>query len=84
MLPTRGSARKRYATGSHQMSPDVRRLFPSPESCRHTDAADKGDYAVVDDLFKIAQNPYAEHEAFERWAGVTPDEFKNKKLSCSS
>jgi uncharacterized protein YdiU (UPF0061 family) len=48
------------------------------------DAADKGDYSVVDDLFKIAQNPYAEHEAFERWAGVTPDEFKNKKLSCSS
>jgi len=48
------------------------------------DAADKGDYSVVDDLFKIAQDPYAEHEAFERWAGVTPDEFKNKKLSCSS
>ena len=48
------------------------------------DAADKGDYSVVDDLFKIAQNPYAEHEAFERWAGETPDAFKNKKLSCSS
>ena len=48
------------------------------------DAADKGDYSVVDDLFKIAQDPYAEHEAFERWAGVTSDVFKNKKLSCSS
>jgi len=32
----------------------------------------------------IAQDPYGEHEAFERWAGVTPDAFKNKKLSCSS
>jgi len=34
--------------------------------------------------FKIAQDPYAEHPEFERWAGPTPDEFKNKKLSCSS
>ena len=48
------------------------------------DQAEKGDYKLVDELFKIAQNPYAEHEAFERWAGVTPDEFKNRKLSCSS
>jgi uncharacterized protein YdiU (UPF0061 family) len=48
------------------------------------DAAEEGDYSVLDDLFKIAQDPYAEHEGFERWAGVTPDVFKNKKLSCSS
>jgi len=48
------------------------------------DEAEKGDYKLVDDLFKIAQDPYAEHEAFERWAGETPDEFKNQKLSCSS
>ena len=48
------------------------------------DAAHNGDFSVLDDLFKIAQDPYAEHEAHERWAGVTPDEFKNKKLSCSS
>ncbi len=48
------------------------------------DAACKGDFSLVDNLFKIAQNPYAERSEFERWAGVTPNEFKNKKLSCSS
>ena len=48
------------------------------------DEAEKGEYALVEALFNIAQNPYAEHEEHERWAGVTPDVFKNKKLSCSS
>ena len=48
------------------------------------DAADKGDFSVVDDLFQIAQNPFDEHPAFERWAEATPQEFKNKRLSCSS
>lgn len=48
------------------------------------EAAEKGDFSVVDTLFKIAQNPYAEHEAYEKWAGATPDAFKNQKLSCSS
>jgi uncharacterized protein YdiU (UPF0061 family) len=48
------------------------------------DKAEEGDFTLVDDLFKIAQEPYAEHPKFERWAGVTPDVFKNKKLSCSS
>jgi len=48
------------------------------------DAAEEGDYSIIDELFDLAQNPYAEHEGFERWAGATPDEFKNKKLSCSS
>jgi uncharacterized protein YdiU (UPF0061 family) len=48
------------------------------------DKAEEGHFTLVDDLFKIAQDPYAEHPEFERWAGVTPDEFKNKKLSCSS
>ncbi len=48
------------------------------------DKAQKGDFSVVDDLFQIAQDPYSEHPQFERWAGVTPEEFKNRKLSCSS
>jgi len=48
------------------------------------DAAEEGDFSVVDALFEIAKDPYAEHEKLERWAGATPDEFKNKKLSCSS
>lgn len=46
--------------------------------------AEKGDDTGVDDLFKIAQDPYAEHLEFEKWAGVTPNVFKNVKLSCSS
>jgi len=46
--------------------------------------AEEGDYTLVDELFKIAQDPYVEHEEFEAWAGKTPDEFKNQKLSCSS
>ncbi len=48
------------------------------------DAAKEGDFTVVDALFEIAKNPYGEHEQHERWAGPTPDVFKNKKLSCSS
>ena len=48
------------------------------------DAAEKSDFSVVDDLYKIAQNPFDEHPEFERWAGATPQAFKNQKLSCSS
>ena len=48
------------------------------------DVAEQGDFTLVDALFTIAHDPYDEHEAYERWAGVTPDVFKNKKLSCSS
>lgn len=48
------------------------------------DAAGKGDFSVVDDLFKIAQNPFDEYPEFERWAEATPEAFKNKRLSCSS
>ncbi len=48
------------------------------------DAANGGDFTLVDALFAIAQSPYDEHEQYERWAGATPDVFKNKKLSCSS
>jgi len=48
------------------------------------DAAQEGDFSVLDDLFKIAQKPFDEHPEFERWAGETPKEFRNQKLSCSS
>jgi len=48
------------------------------------DAAEEGDFSVVEDLFNIATSPFDEHLEFERWAGATPDAFKNKKLSCSS
>ncbi|CAA6813763.1 MAG: Selenoprotein O and cysteine-containing homologs [uncultured Sulfurovum sp.] len=46
--------------------------------------AEEGSFELVEALFDIAQNPYAEHEEHARWALATPDEFKNKKLSCSS
>ncbi|MEA3418841.1 MAG: YdiU family protein [Campylobacterota bacterium] len=48
------------------------------------DAAEKGDYTILDALFDLAQAPYDEHSEYERWAEATPDEFKNEKLSCSS
>ena len=42
------------------------------------------DYSLVNDLLKIAQNPYAEHPNFEKYARQTPMKFANIKLSCSS
>jgi uncharacterized protein YdiU (UPF0061 family) len=48
------------------------------------DAAEEGDFSVVGDLFMIAQNPFEEYPEFEKWAGATPQAFKNQKLSCSS
>jgi len=48
------------------------------------DAAEEGDFSGVENLFTIAQKPFDEHPEFERWAGATPDAFKNQKLSCSS
>lgn len=46
--------------------------------------ADEGDYTLVNELLKIAQNPFDEHEEFERFAQPTPMKFANIKLSCSS
>ncbi len=45
---------------------------------------ENGSFSKLEALFNIAQNPYDEHKEFERWAGATPDIFKNQKLSCSS
>ncbi len=46
--------------------------------------AKEGDFSIVNALLNIAQSPFDEHQKYERWAGATPIEFKNKKLSCSS
>lgn len=46
--------------------------------------AHEGDYSLVNDLLYIGQNPYLEHEKFERYAKSTPQEFTNLKMSCSS
>ncbi|UTJ07250.1 protein adenylyltransferase SelO [Arcobacter roscoffensis] len=46
--------------------------------------AHEEDYTLVNDLLKIAQNPFDEHEGFERYSNPTPLEHANLKLSCSS
>ena len=46
--------------------------------------AHEGDYSGVDNLLKIAQNPFDEHLEFERYAQSTPIKFANIQLSCSS
>ncbi|HEX5622845.1 MAG TPA: YdiU family protein [Sulfuricurvum sp.] len=48
------------------------------------DLAEKNDFTLVNDLLTLAQNPYEEHPAFERYALATPLKDKNLKLSCSS
>lgn len=46
--------------------------------------AEQGDFSLVNDLLNIAQNPYEEHNEFERYANPTPLEHSNLQLGCSS
>ena len=46
--------------------------------------AEQGDFSFVNDLLKIAQNPFDEHKDFERYSKPTPIEHANLQLSCSS
>jgi uncharacterized protein YdiU (UPF0061 family) len=52
------------------------------------DAADEGDYSVVDELFKLLLKPYDEQPESEKWFARRPDWAKEKAgcsmLSCSS
>lgn len=48
------------------------------------DKAKEGDFSLVNDLLKIAQNPFDEHKDYERFSKSTPTEFANLQLSCSS
>ena len=52
------------------------------------DAADTGDYRVVDELFKLLLKPYDEQPESEKWFALRPDWAKTKAgcsmLSCSS
>lgn len=48
------------------------------------DKAQEGDFSLVNDLLYIAQNPYLEHESFERYSQATPIKESNLRLSCSS
>lgn len=46
--------------------------------------ATQGDFSLSNKLLEIAQNPFDEHEGYERYQQPTPLEFANLKLSCSS
>jgi len=52
------------------------------------DAADEGDYSVVDELFKLLLKPYDEQPESEKWFAKRPNWAKEKAgcsmLSCSS
>ncbi|MEL1240453.1 protein adenylyltransferase SelO [Flavobacterium flavipallidum] len=52
------------------------------------DAADKGDYSLIDQLFNLLKNPYSEQENMKKWFAKRPDWARNKvgcsMLSCSS
>lgn len=47
-------------------------------------AAETGNYSVVNDLFNILQNPFAEWPEFEHYAKAPKDREKGLALSCSS
>lgn len=48
------------------------------------ESAQKGDFSMVETLLHIAQNPYDEMPEYEKYAGETPEIYKNIGLSCSS
>ncbi|WP_456442125.1 protein adenylyltransferase SelO [Psychroserpens sp.] len=52
------------------------------------DAANKGDYKLIDELFQLLKQPYAEQPENEKWFAKRPDWARHKvgcsMLSCSS
>lgn len=46
--------------------------------------AEKGDFIMVNDMLKVALNPFEEHYALEYLSEPIPQSAKNIKLSCSS
>ncbi|MFY9241655.1 MAG: YdiU family protein [Polaribacter sp.] len=52
------------------------------------DAADKGDYSLINELFQLLKKPYDEQLEYEKWFAKRPEWAKNKvgcsMLSCSS
>ncbi len=52
------------------------------------DEADNGNYALIDELFQLLKNPYAEQTENEKWFAKRPEWARNKvgcsMLSCSS
>jgi serine/tyrosine/threonine adenylyltransferase len=52
------------------------------------DKADKGDYTLIDELYQLLKNPYADQPKNEKWFAKRPEWARNKvgcsMLSCSS
>ena len=52
------------------------------------DDANKGDYKLIDDLFNLLKQPYAEQPKHEKWFAKRPEWARHKvgcsMLSCSS
>jgi len=52
------------------------------------DAADQGDYSLIDELYQLLQKPYDEQPEYEKWFAKRPDWARSKvgcsMLSCSS
>ena len=52
------------------------------------DAADKGDYSIIDEFFQLLKQPYSEQKGQEKWFVKRPDWARHKvgcsMLSCSS
>ena len=52
------------------------------------EAADKGDYSLINELHTILMQPYDEQEVYQKWFAKRPEWARNKvgssMLSCSS
>ena len=52
------------------------------------DAADQGDYSLIDELYNVLKKPYDEQPEYEKWFAKRPDWARSKvgcsMLSCSS
>ena len=52
------------------------------------DAADKGDYSLINELHELLKNPYSEQPDSEKWFAKRPEWARTKvgcsMLSCSS
>lgn len=52
------------------------------------DAADQGDYSLIDELFRLLKQPYSEQPELEKWFAKRPEWARHKvgcsMLSCSS
>ena len=46
------------------------------------DAADKGDYSVIDELYQLLKKPYEEQPEMQKWFSKRPD-WANDKIGCS-